>query len=182
MEKKWYVVHTYSGYEGKVKLALEKRIEDAKLKRYFGEVIVPQESISEKERLKNPGSRGKGQKKLFPGYIIVEMIMTKETWHLVRKTPKVTGFIGGSAALPRPVPMREILQIKKQLSEGVVLESAAGELEKGINVTITSGPFTNFAGVVDEVRPEKKKVRVLVSIFGRSTPIDLEFNQVERVK
>ena len=178
MPMKWYIVHTYSGYEGKVKLALEQRIEELGLQDLFGEILVPQQEVQQK--LKDGGTR-KGTKKLFPGYVIVEMTMANESWHLINETAKVTGFVGGGKK-PRPVPMSQIDALRETLSSGQVAEPIDIAVDKGDSVRITAGPFANFVGVVEQSRPDRQKVRVLVSIFGRSTPIDLDFNQIEIVK
>ena len=175
---KWYIVHTYSGYEGKVKLALEQRIAELGLQDLFGEILVPQHEVQQK--LKDGGTR-KGTKKLFPGYVIVEMTMANESWHLINETAKVTGFVGG-AKKPRPVPQAQIDALRETLDTGQVAETIDLAVDKGDSVRITAGPFANFVGVVEQSRPDRQKVRVLVSIFGRSTPIDLDFNQIEIVK
>ena len=178
-DKKWYIVHTYSGFEAKVKLALEQRIHDLGLERLFGEVLVPQQQI---KASKKDAAAGKiTTQKLFPGYVLVEMAITNESWHLINDTPKVTGFVGASKK-PRPVPASQVEALKKRLESDVPPERVDVTLEKGQSVRITAGPFVNFVGVVDDARADRQKVRVLVSIFGRSTPIDLNFNQVETVK
>jgi transcription termination/antitermination protein NusG len=174
---KWYIIHTYSGYEGKVKLAMEQRIKDLGLESSFGEILVPQQEVQQRNR--ETGESTKGQQKLFPGYVIVEMDMNNESWHLVNDTPKVTGFVGASTR-PRPVPERQIKALRDKLDSGVAPEKVEIDLEKGHDIKITSGPFANFTGVVDEANHDRQKVRVLISIFGRSTPVDLDFHQVER--
>lgn len=182
--KKWYIVHTYSGYEGKVKLALEQRIKDLGMEGHFGEILVPEHQV--KAQKKAEGKSIAQMQKLFPGYVFVEMDLTNETWHLVKDTPKVTGFVGAKdgahESKPKAVPRNQVESLRKKLSTGGAPEKIEVTLEKGQSVRIASGPFANFVGVVDDARADRHKVRVLVSIFGRSTPIDLDFNQVETVK
>ena len=182
--KKWYIVHTYSGYEGKVKLALEQRIKELGMEGHFGEILVPEHQV--KAQKKAEGKSTAQMQKLFPGYVFVEMDLTNETWHLVKDTPKVTGFVGAKEGAkeskPKSVPRSQVENLRKKLSTGVPAEKIEVTLDKGQNVRIINGPFANFVGVVDESKPDRHKVRVLVSIFGRSTPIDLDFNQVETVK
>lgn len=171
----WYVVHVYSGFESKVKQSLEERIKQSEYGDKFGEILIPTETVMEMKK----GEKKARTKKFFPGYIFVKMELSNETWHVLKSTPKVTGFVGGSTN-PPPVPEEEVLRITQQIKEGRMKPKLTIEFEKGESVRVKEGPFANFNGVVDEVQPEKGKLKVLVSIFGRSTPIDLEFSQVEK--
>jgi transcriptional antiterminator NusG len=171
---KWYVVHTYSGHEARAKASLNAAIETSGLKEFFGEVLIPTESVLEMRK----GQKRTTTRKFYPGYMFVKMKLTKETWHLVKNTPKITGFLGGTN--PSPVPEREILQVKRQETEGAAKPKPKVLFEEGETVRVTDGPFSNFAGIVEEVKPEKQKIRVLVSIFGRATPVELDFTQVEK--
>jgi transcriptional antiterminator NusG len=173
MAQQWYVVHTYSGYENKVKAALEERIKSFGKEEYFSEILIPSEKVVEMVK----GERRTSSRKFFPGYIFVKMELNDETWHIVRNTPKVTGFIGGRMK-PTPISEEEVQEIIQQVNEGVLKPKPKFVFEKGDSVRVVDGPFTNFHGVVDEVRPEKGKLRVLVSIFGRATPVELDFVQV----
>src|SRR5919106_1833069 len=180
MPKHWYVVHTYSGYEGKAKQALEERIRAfskgrSELAEKFGEVLVPQETVVEMVK----GQKKTSSRKFFPGYILVNMELDDETWHIVKETPKVTGFVGG-AHNPSTISDEEVKAITNQMAEGAVKPRPKVQFEQGESVRVTDGPFSNFAGIIEEVRPEKGKLRVLVSIFGRATPVELEFTQVEK--
>lgn len=175
MAKHWYVVHTYSGYEQKAKKALEERIKQHGVEQFFEEVLLPQENVVEVKK----GVKKTSKRHFFPGYILVRMELNEATWHIVKGTPKVTGFVGGSMN-PPIVPDEEIARITSQIEEGTLKPKSRVEFEKGENVRVTSGPFSTFAGIVDEVNEGKGKLRVLVSIFGRSTPIELDFTQVEK--
>jgi transcriptional antiterminator NusG len=178
MAKKWYVVHTYSGFENKVKKSLEERVKQEGLQDQFGETLIPTEQVVEMVK----GEKKTSKRKVFPGYILVNMEMTDATWHLVKGTPKVTGFVG-SAKSPRDVPAipdNEVLRLTAQLSEGAVKPKPKVQYEDGDQVRVIDGPFANFNGTVEEVKPDKGKVRVLVSIFGRATPVELDFMQVEK--
>ena len=176
MAKNWYVVHTYSGYEQKAKQALEERIKLFKVAGLFEEIMVPQESVVEvKKGVKKTSSRH-----FFPGYILVKMELNDKTWHVVKETPKITGFVGGGLN-PPVVPEAEVLRITRQIEEGTLKPKPKVSFDKGENVRVISGPFASFLGLVDEVNEEKGRLRVLVSIFGRSTPIELDFIQVEKV-
>ncbi len=175
MAHKWYVVHTYSGYENKVKAALEDRIKSFGKEEYFSEILIPSEKVVELVK----GERRTSTRKFFPGYIFVKMELNDETWHIVKNTPKVTGFIG-SRTEPTPISDGEVEEIIQQINEGVLKPKPKFVFEKGDSVRVIDGPFLNFNGVVDEVRPEKGKVRVLVSIFGRPTPVELDFVQVAK--
>jgi len=175
MEKKWYVIHTYSGYENKVKSALEERIKSSGNEEYFSEIVIPTENVVEMVK----GEKKTTSRKFFPGYVLVNMIMNNETWHIVRSTPKVTGFIGGGKKAIS-IPDEQVKEILHQISEGKLRPKLKVSFEKGDSVRIIDGPFTNFNGLVEEVKPEKGRLKVLVSIFGRSTPIELEFLQVKK--
>ncbi|AZR74706.1 transcription termination/antitermination protein NusG [Anoxybacter fermentans] len=173
-EKEWYVIHTYSGHENKVKANLEKRIAATGMQDKIFRVLVPTEERVETKQ----GKKKVVNKKIFPGYVLVEMIMTEETWYIVRNTPGVTGFIS-SGTKPLPLPEDEVKEILKSMG----IKEARPEInfEKGQSVKITDGPFEEFIGVVQEIYPERGKVKVLVSMFGRETPLELDFNQVEEV-
>jgi transcriptional antiterminator NusG len=175
--KRWYVVHVYSGMEKSVMRALVERIARAGMTEQFGQILVPTEEVVE---VKN-GQKSVSERRFFPGYVLVEMDMTDETWHLVKNTPKVTGFIGGKSNKPTPIPAREIDKIMQQVQEGVEKPRPKVLYEVGEQVRIKDGPFTDFNGNVEEVNYEKSKVRVSVTIFGRATPVELEFGQVEKV-
>ncbi|HUY20418.1 MAG TPA: transcription termination/antitermination protein NusG [Candidatus Binataceae bacterium] len=175
----WYVVHTYSGYEQKARAALEQRLrspEFARLKDRVGEVLVPVESVQE---LGKGGQRRISSRKFFPGYIFVHMVLDEETWHFIKNTPKVTGFVG-HATQPPEVPESEVREITQQMEEGALRPKPKVLFEVGEAVKVVDGPFQDFNGTVEEVRPEKGKVRVLISIFGRATPVELDFVQVEK--
>jgi transcription termination/antitermination protein NusG len=174
--KEWYIVHTYSGFEHKVKLALEERIKAERKEALFGQVLVPTEKVIELVK----GQRKASSRKFYPGYILVQMELNDETWHLVRHTPKVTAFIG-SQDRPIPISEEEAQGIIQQMEEGAHKPRPKFKFEKGDEVRVVDGPFATFSGIVDEVIPEKGKVRVLVSIFGRATPVELDFVQVNRV-
>ena len=176
-KKRWYVVHAYSGMEKSVMRALTERIERAGMQDQFGQILVPVEEVVE---MKN-GQKSVTERRFFPGYVLVEMEMTDETWHLVKNTSKVTGFIGGKSNRPAAVPAREIDKIMQQMQEGVEKPRPKVLYEVGEQVRIKDGPFTDFNGNVEEVNYEKSKVRVSVTIFGRATPVELEFGQVEKV-
>jgi transcriptional antiterminator NusG len=176
MAMHWYVVHTYSGYEQKARKALEERIKQHNVDQFFGDILVPQENVIEVKK----GVKRTIKRQFFPGYILVRMDLNETTWHIVKGTPKVTGFVGGSMN-PPTVPDEEIERITSQIEEGTLTPKRKVEFEKGENVRVISGPFSTFAGIVDEVHEGKGKLRVMVSIFGRSTPIELDFTQVEKV-
>jgi transcriptional antiterminator NusG len=175
MAKKWYVVHTYSGYENKVKQALEEKIKSSGKEELFGEILVPSEKIVDMVK----GVKKTASRKFFPGYILVNMDMTDEAWHLVNGIPKITGFVGGTTS-PPAISEEDIQNITRQMEVGAIKPKPRVLFEKGENVRVVDGPFTNFSGIVDEVNPDKGKLKVLVSIFGRATPVELEFVQVER--
>jgi transcriptional antiterminator NusG len=175
-EKKWYVVHTYSGYENRAKQLLQERIRTAGADDKFGEILIPKESVVEVKG----GTKRTSSRKFFPGYMIVQMELDDETWHIVKGTQKITGFVGGTTN-PPPIPEAEVARITQQMEEGAERPKATQTFEEGAQVRVTEGPFVNFSGVVEEVRPEKQKLRVLVSIFGRATPVEVDFMQVERI-
>jgi len=175
-EKKWYVVHTYSGFEHKAKAALEERVRALHLEEKFGDVLVPVERVQE---LGKGGQRKISSRKFFPGYIFVNMILDDETWHVIKDTPKITGFVGHSTSPPE-VPESEVREITAQMEEGALRPKPKVLFEVGEAVKVVDGPFQDFNGTVEEVKPEKGKVRVLISIFGRATPVELDFVQVEK--
>lgn len=171
---KWYAVHTYSGHENKARLALLERIRNAEMQERFGEVLIPTESVVEMVR----GQRRTMTRKFYPGYMFVQMELDEGSFHLVKNTPKITGFLGGN----KPVPVKddEIAGINRQITEGATKPKPRISFDEGENIRVTEGPFANFTGIVEEVRPEKQKIRVLVSIFGRATPVEVDFGQVEK--
>ncbi len=173
----WYVVHTYSGFENKAKMALEERIASLGKQEYFGEILVPEEEVQERTK---SGKVRQTKKRFYPGYILCQMELDNETWHIVKNTPKVTGFVGGNSRRPPKVPPHEVEKVKGQLRTGGAAPKPKMEFTKGEAVRVVEGPFANFNGVVDEVRPEKGKLRVMVSIFGRATPVELDFMQVQK--
>jgi transcription termination/antitermination protein NusG len=179
VEKKWYVVHTYSGFEEKAKQGLLERIKLKGLTERFGEIFVPRIGV---EQVLKSGKKKRVEKTSFPGYILVQMVMDDSTNLLVRETPKITGFVGNAKA-PRPMSDQEVLRLTSpEAAEAAVKQTVSKvSFEKGETVKVKEGPFTNFDGVVEEVRPDKMKLRILVSIFGRETPVELDFGQVERI-
>ena len=176
MSLKWYIVHVYSGFESKVKAALEERIASSSHAEKFGEVVVPTEEIVELVK----GKRKTSSRKFYPGYILVRMKLDDETWHIVTNTAKVTGFLGGREK-PTPISDEEAQKILNRMEEGKLKPQPKYFFETGDEIRVIDGPFKNFNGVVDEVNPDKGKIRVLVSIFGRSTPEELEFVQVTKL-
>ncbi len=176
MAMRWYVVHAYSGFEAKVKLALIERIERIGMGDLFGDILVPTEEVVEMRA----GQQRKSERKFFPGYVLVQMDMTDETWHLVKDVPKVLGFIGGSGDRPAPISDREADAILDRVREGVEKPRPKVLFEPGEVVRVVDGPFNDFNGVVETVDYEKSRLKVSVLIFGRSTPVDLEFTQVEK--
>ena len=175
--KRWYVVHAYSGMEKSVARALQERIDRAGLQAHFGRVLVPTEEVVE---IKG-GKRAITERRLYSGYVLVEMEMADEAWHLVKTTPKVTGFLGGTANRPSPLSQREVDEILQRMQEGYEKPRPKVLFEVGEMVRIKEPPFTDFNGNVEEVNYEKNRLRVSVTIFGRSTPVELEFSQVEKV-
>jgi len=176
MAQQWYVVHAYSNYEHKVKSSLEERIKRFALEEKFGDILIPTEEVVEMRE----GQKLRSERKFFPGYVLVKMEMDDETWHLVKEVPKVLGFIGGSSDKPAPITEREADAILNRVKEGVDKPRHKVLFEPGEVVRVISGPFNDFNGVVEQVNYEKSKVRVAVQILGRSTPVELEFGQVEK--
>jgi transcriptional antiterminator NusG len=173
-EKKWYIVHTYSGHENKAKLTLLERVRNANLTEYFGDVLVPTESVMEVVK----GQRRTTTRKFFPGYMFVQMVLDDRTFHLVKNTPKITGFLGGTK--PTPVPEREITGVQTNMTEGKAKPKARVVFEVGDSVRVIEGPFANFSATVEEVKTDKQKVKVSLSMFGRATSVELDFAQVEK--
>ena len=176
MSKRWYVVHAYSGFEKSVQRALIERISRYGMQDSFGQVLVPVEEVVE---LKS-GQKSISERKFFPGYVLVEMEMNDETWHLVKSTAKVTGFVGGTANKPTPISEKEVEKIMQQMQDGVEKPRPKVLFEPGEIVRVKDGPFTDFNGAVEHVNYEKNRLRVSVTIFGRATPVELEFGQVEK--
>ncbi|MFP6806069.1 MAG: transcription termination/antitermination protein NusG [Pseudomonadales bacterium] len=176
MEKRWYVVHAYSGYEKKVMRAINERIELSGLEDYFGEVIVPSEEVVEMRA----GKKRQSERKFFPGYVLVEMELNDDTWHMVKETPRVMGFIGGKADKPAPITEKEAAAILQRVQAGTEHATPKTVFEPGELVRVIDGPFNDFNGVVEEVNYEKSRLHVAVTIFGRSTPVELDFGQVEK--
>ena len=175
-DMKWYVVHAYSGMEKAVERNIRERIERAGMQSKFGRILVPTEEVVE---LKN-GKKSVTERRFFPGYVLVEMVMDDETWHLVKHTNKVTGFVGGAKNRPAPISEDDVMKIVHQMQEGTDKPRHKVEFEVGEYVRVKEGPFTDFNGTVEEVNYEKSKLRVSVTIFGRATPVELEFGQVEK--
>jgi len=173
---KWYIVHVYSGFENKVKMALDEKIAACNNPEKFGEVLVPTEQIVELVK----GKRKTSTRKFYPGYILVKMELNDDTWHIVNDTAKVSGFLGGREK-PTPISDEEAEQILNRMEAGKLKPKPKYYFETGDEIRVIDGPFMNFNGVVEEVNPEKGKIRVLVSIFGRSTPVELEFVQVTKI-
>ncbi|ANQ86589.1 transcription antitermination protein NusG [Azoarcus olearius] len=176
MTKRWYVVHAYSGFEKSVQRALVDRINRAGMQDAFGQILVPVEEVIEMKG----GQKSISERKFFPGYVLVEMEMNDESWHLVKSTPKVTGFVGGTANKPTPISEKEVEKIMQQMQEGVDKPRPKVLFETGEVVRVKEGPFTDFHGSVEDVNYEKSKLRVSVTIFGRATPVELDFAQVEK--
>jgi transcriptional antiterminator NusG len=176
MSKKWFVVHAYSGFEKSVQRALIERIKRSDLSDQFGQILVPVEEVVEMKY----GAKAISERKFVPGFVLVEMDMTDDTWHLVKSTPKVTGFVGGTANRPTPISQKEVDAILRQVQEGVEKPRPKVLFETGEAVRVKEGPFTDFHGNVEDVNYEKSKLRVSVTIFGRSTPVELDFSQVEK--
>ena len=176
MALRWYVVHAYSGFEHQVARSLRERVRHADLEDRFGEIMVPTEEVVEMRE----GKKRRSERKFFPGYVLVQMEMDDETWHLVKEVPKVLGFIGGTSDKPSPISEREAMAILNRVQEGVDKPRPKVLFEPGEVVRVTDGPFNDFNGVVEHVNYEKNKVRVAVQILGRSTPVELDFGQVEK--
>jgi transcriptional antiterminator NusG len=171
---KWYGVHTYSSFENKVRLNLLESIKNEGMESYFEEILIPCETVVELKK----GEKKTSSRKFFPGYILVKMELTDETWHLVKETAKVTGFVGGNT--PFPIADEEVNKITRRMEEGAEKPRPKVLFEVGETVRVVDGPFLNFSGVVEDVKPDKGKLRVTVTIFGRATPVELEFMQVEK--
>ena len=176
MSLRWYVVHAYSNFENKVKQSLEERIKREGLEQYFGKILVPTEEVVEMRM----GQQRKSERKFFPGYVLVQMELTDETWHLVKDIPRVLGFIGGVSDRPAPISDKEAMAILNRVEEGVNKPRPKILFEVGEVIRVVDGPFKDFNGVVEEVNYEKNKLKISVLIFGRSTSVELEFGQVEK--
>ena len=176
MALRWYIVHAYSNFEHKVKSSLEERIERMGLQDKFGEILVPTEEVVEMKE----GQKRRSERKFFPGYVLVQMDMDDETWHLVKEVPKVLGFIGGSSDRPAPITEEEADRILQRVQEGVDKPRPKVLFDPGEVVRVTDGPFNDFSGVVEQVNYEKNRIQVGVQILGRSTPVELDFGQVEK--
>ena len=174
--QRWYIVHAHSGFEKKVAQTIKEQAAQYGLTEQFGEVVVPTEEVVEMRR----GKKVNAERKFFPGYVLVEMEMNDESWHLVKSTPKVTGFVGGTANKPTPISEKEVEKIMQQMQDGVEKPRPKVLFEPGEVVRVKDGPFTDFHGSVEHVNYEKSRLRVSVTIFGRSTPVELEFGQVEK--
>ena len=177
MSKRWYVVHAYSGMEKSVARALQERVDRSGMADKFGRILVPTEEVVE---MRN-GQRTITERRFFPGYVLVEMLLDDDTWHLVKHTNKVTGFVGGAGNRPSPISDKEVEKIMAQMQEGVEKPRPKTLFEVGEMVRVKEGPFTDFNGNVEEVNYDKSRLRVSVTIFGRATPVELEFGQVEKV-
>jgi transcriptional antiterminator NusG len=176
MAKQWYIVHTYSGYEARVKESLKQRVESLGMSEQFGEVLIPTEDVVE---MRN-GKKVVSSKKFFPGYILVNMEMSDNAWHVVKNTPKVTGFVG-SGNRPTPLDQEEVDRIIYQVESSVEKPKPRFVFKEGEQVRVTDGPFSNFTGTVEEVNQDRSTIKVMVTIFGRATPVELDFLQVEKV-
>lgn len=177
MAMRWYVVHAYSGFEKSVQKALKERIDRAGMAHMFGQILVPVEEVVEIRG----GERSISERKFFPGYVLVEMEMTDETWHLVKNTSKVSGFIGGVGMRPTPISQKEVDEIMRQMQEGVEKPRPKVLFEVGETLRVTDGPFADFNAMVEDVNYEKNRLKVSVSIFGRATPVEVDFSQVEKI-
>jgi transcriptional antiterminator NusG len=176
VDLKWYIVHTYSGFENKVRMNLQERAKTLGQEELFGKILVPTEQVIELRK----GEKKTSSRKFYPGYILVQMVLNEGTWHTVRNTDKVTGFVGGGVK-PTPIPDEEAERIIRQMEEGVSKPKPKFRYEEGDEVRVIDGPFSNFQGIVDEVKPDKEKLRVLITIFGRPTPVELDFIQVNKI-
>ena len=174
---RWYIVHAYSGMEKAVERNIQERIARAGMQQKFGRILVPTEEVVE---MKN-GQRKTTERRLFPGYVFVEMVMDDDTWHLVKNTSKVTGFVGGAKNRPSPISEDEVMKIVNQMKEGIEKPRPKVEWEVGEVVRVKEGPFTDFNGSIEDVNYEKSKLRVSVTIFGRATPVELDFGQIEKI-
>lgn len=176
MSLRWYVVQAYSGYENSVKRSLEERITRLKMQDHFGRILVPTEEVIEMR----DGQKHRSERKFFPGYILIEIDMNEQSWHLVKDCPRVLGFIGGTSDKPAPITQKEADAILRRVEEGVARPKPKTLFEVGEVVRVAEGPFNDFNGVVEEVNYDRNRLRVAVLIFGRSTPVDLDFSQVEK--
>ncbi|WP_417672360.1 transcription termination/antitermination protein NusG [Roseibium sp.] len=176
MAKRWYIVHAYSNFEKKVAESIREKAEQKGLSDLFEEILVPMEKVVEVRR----GRKVDAERKFFPGYVLVKMEMTNEAFHLIKDTPKVTGFLG-SDQKPMPIPEKEAMRILHQVQEGVERPKPSVSFEVGENVRVSDGPFASFSGIVEEVDDERARLKVAVSIFGRATPVELEFGQVDKL-
>ncbi|MDF1833102.1 MAG: transcription termination/antitermination protein NusG [Porticoccaceae bacterium] len=176
MSKRWYVVHAYSGYEKKVALAIKERVALAGMEEQFGEILVPTEEVVEIRG----GQKRKSERKFFPGYVLVQMELSDDTWHLIKETPRVMGFIGGKADKPAPITEREAAAILARVHDADEKPRPKTLFEPGEMIRVVDGPFNDFNATVEEVNYDKSKLRVAVTIFGRSTPVELDFTQVEK--
>jgi transcriptional antiterminator NusG len=174
-DMKWYIIHTYSGYENKAKLGLLERVQASGKQELFGDILIPTENVVEMVK----GKKKAMERKFFPGYVFVEMVLNDDTWHIVKQTPRITGFVG-KGKNPPSVPEAEVRRLTNRIEEGTLAPKLKMSFDKGESVRVIDGPFQNFNGLVDDVNPDKGKLRVLVSIFGRSTPVELDFSQVEK--
>jgi len=177
MAMRWYVVHAYSGFEKSVQKALKERIERAGVQHLFGRILVPVEEVVEVKA----GRKAVTERKFFPGYVLVEMEMTDETWHLVKSAPKVTGFVGGSGNRPAPISEKEVQSIMQQMQEGVEKPRPKILFEVGEQLRVIDGPFADFNATVEDIDYDKSRVKVSVLIFGRATPVEVDFSQVEKI-
>ena len=175
MAKQWYIIHTYSGHEAKAMKALLERAKAARMEDKFDEVLIPEETVVEVVK----GERRTSKRKYFPGYILVRMELTDDTWHIVRGTPKITGFVGGDKK-PPPISDEEVARMTQQIKDGAAKPKPKIMFDQGENVRVVTGPFANFSGFIDEVMPEKEKLRVMVHVFGRATPVVLDYTNVEK--
>lgn len=173
-KKKWYIIQAYSGYEKKVKASLLERIKQSGLSQFFGEILIADENVQETRG----GHKRTTSRNFYPGYVFVHMELNNESWHLVKDTPKVSGFLGGQN--PTPVPEPEMGAVAQQVADGAAKPKPRVMFESGDHVRVIDGAFANFTGTIEEVKPEKQKVRVLVSIFGRATPVELDYGEVEK--
>ena len=175
MAKQWYIIHTYSGHEAKAMRALLDRAKALGKEEFFDEVLIPEETVVEMVK----GEKRTSKRKYFPGYILVHMELTDETWHIVRGTPKITGFVGGDKK-PPPISDEEVARMTQQIKEGATKPKPKIMFEEGESIRVVDGPFVNFSGFIDEVMPEKEKLRVMVHVFGRATPVVLDYTNVEK--
>ena len=175
MAKKWYIIHTYSGQEVRAKQALLERAKTLGQEEYFDEVLIPEESVVELVK----GQKRTSKRKFFPGYILVRMDLNDETWHIVKGTPKITGFVGGTTN-PPSISDDEVAAMTRKIKEGAAKPKPRIRFDEGENVRVVGGPFANFSGFVDEIMPEKEKLRVMVQVFGRATPVVLDYSNVEK--